>query len=87
MSLLKAEVGGVPEFAAGEFGSIEAHHLESKAHAHGLKVRMEDASFTSYLPVNIHGGALIIEYNELASLATEEMRRRGVPVITRESRR
>src|SRR5687767_14057949 len=68
MSLLKNEVGLLSEFAAGEFPSIEARRLESRARARGLAVRIEDASFKGYLPVNVHGSALIIEDNQLASL-------------------
>jgi len=82
--LLKAEVGGLAEFLVGEFGGIEAHRLKSAARARGLEVRTEDASFERYLPVSIHGAALLIEDEELASLAAEEMRRRGVPVVSHE---
>lgn len=84
ISLLKREVGPLPEFVVGEFGSIEAHRLQSAAQARGLQTRMEDASTTCYVPVSIHGSALLIEDHELASLAAEEMRRRGVPIVPEE---
>jgi hypothetical protein len=45
MSLLKEEVGLVPEFAVGELESIEARRLETRARARGLEVRIEDVSF------------------------------------------
>jgi hypothetical protein len=47
-----------------------------------LQTRLEDLSVTGYIPVNVHGRALIIEDDELASLATAEMLRRGVPVVS-----
>lgn len=84
ISLLKAEVGELNEFAVGEFGGIEARRLEAEVQARGLAVRMEDMSDTGYLPVSAQGTALIIEDNELAALATEEMLRRGVPVVAHE---
>ena len=82
LSILKAEVGALSQFVVGEFTDAEASCLQSKASARGLQARAEDASFTSYLPVSVHGSALIIEDNELASLVQEEMRRRGVPVVS-----
>ncbi|MCF7784917.1 MAG: hypothetical protein K9N47_02285 [Prosthecobacter sp.] len=84
VSLLKTEVGDVPMFTVGEFGNLEARRLESEAKARRLEVRREDVSFTGYLPVNVQGAALVIEDDELASLATEEMRRRGVPIMSYE---
>ena len=84
VSLLKAEVGDAPTFTVGEFGNLEARRLESEARARQLEVRSEDVSFTGYLPVNSKGHALIIEDEELASLATEEMRRQGVAIVSHE---
>lgn len=83
MSLLKSTVGDLPEFVVGEFPSMKARRLQDEAQARGLRVRMEDASFVSYMPVK-HDGALIIEDEELATLAGEEMIRRGVPVVESE---
>lgn len=83
MSLLKSEVGDLPEFIAGEFGGIEARRLESQAHTRGLTVRLEDTSFTRHHPRHLSGKiALIIEDDELAVLVTAEMLRRGVPVVS-----
>ena len=82
MSVLKAEVGNVQEFIVGEFGRIEARGLQAAAHARGLQTRTEDASDTVYGPVNGQR-VLLIENAELASRVTEEMRRRGVPVVSR----
>jgi hypothetical protein len=84
MSLLKEEVGNVPEFTVGNFDNLEARRLESEARARGLEVRREDTSATGYLPVNIHGHAMLIEDGELSSLAIEKMRRRGVAVVSHE---
>jgi hypothetical protein len=82
ISALKAEVGSLSEFVVDEFDNLEARSLESKAQVLGLTVRREDTSFTSYLRVNIHGSASIIEDNELAALVNEEMLRHGVPVVS-----
>jgi hypothetical protein len=83
MSLLKEEVGRVSEFDAGDFGSSEARQFETRARARGLTVRIEDASGKEYIRVSVNGDkTLMIEDNELACLVTEEMLRRGVPVVS-----
>src|SRR5262245_33250564 len=67
ISALKDEFGESSEFVVGEFPNIEAHGLEAKAHERALKVRIEDTSYTDYLPVSA-GSALIIDDDALADL-------------------
>ena len=81
ISKLKAEVGRLAEFEVGEMSGIAARNLEKRGRKKGLEVRVEDASYTSYLPVSAQGAALVIEDHEEAQLAAEEMKRRGVPVV------
>jgi hypothetical protein len=76
---LKAEIGRLSEFEVGEMSGMAARSLETQAQEKGLQVRIEDASYTSYLPVS-PGAALLIEDREVAELLAEEMKRRGVPV-------
>jgi hypothetical protein len=83
ISLLKTEVGESPELVVGEFPGMQARRLKDQAQERGLRLRTEDASFTSYLPAN-NEGALIIEDDEFATLVGEEMIRRGVPVVESE---
>ena len=82
MTLLKEEVGSAPEYLAGDFGGIEAHQLDNAAQARGLKTRVESTSETRYLAVNKEGHALLIEDDELARLAHDEMKSRGVPIVS-----
>jgi hypothetical protein len=82
ISVLMDELGELPAFVAGEFPNIEAQSLEVKARERALNVRREDTSYTSYLPVNAEGSALIIEDDALAVLVTSEMRKRGVPIVS-----
>jgi hypothetical protein len=81
ISKLKAEVGRLAEFEVGDMSGIAARRLEKKGREKGLQVRVEDASYTSYLPVSARGAALVIEDHEAAQLAVEEMKRRGVPIV------
>ena len=83
-SVVKAEVGALAEFVAGEFGHIEARRLELAAQQRGLQVRWEDTSFTSFFPVSTQGTMLLIENDEFASHLIAEMRRQGVPVVSQE---
>lgn len=78
---LKEEVGGRLDYFAGEFGSMSAHRFIGKAEAKGLKIRTEGATEVGYLPVDIHGTALIIEDDGLAEMVTARMLREGVPVV------
>ena len=81
ISALKDELGESSEFVAGDFPIIEARGLGAKARERALKVRIEDTSYTGYLPVSAKGSALIIEDDALAVLVTDEMRKRGVPIV------
>jgi hypothetical protein len=83
LSLLKSEVGDLPEFVAGEFGGIEARQLESQAHTRGLTVRLEDTSFARHHAIHLSRKiGLLIEDDELSALVTTEMLRQGVPVVS-----
>jgi hypothetical protein len=63
ISKLKAEVGKLAEFQIGELSGIEARRLAQKARSKGVRVGLEDSSYTSYLPVNEKGCAVLIEDN------------------------
>jgi len=81
ISALKDELGESSEFVVGEYPGTEARGLEAKARERALEVRLEDTSYSGYLPVSTKGSALIIEDDALAALVTDEMRKRGVPIV------
>lgn len=81
---LKKEIGGLGEFFVGEFPNLEARSLLAKAKARDVRVRTEDASFVSRLPVT-DGACLHIDDPALARLLADEMERRGVAILHAES--
>lgn len=82
ISVLKAELGTASEFIVGEFGGMEARRLQMAALKRGLQTRLEDTSYTGYLPLSAQGSVLIIEDDELSRRVSDEMLLRGIPVVS-----